>query len=275
MLISKFYSNNLINNKNKKSFSEYILNKINLTFLILFMICLYLFSNSNNLINSSKFEIFNEILVKNGFVIKNIEIKGKIHLNENEILKIISSYKNINIFSINIQKIYKEINNHSWVKEGTIEIVYPDTLKVFLTEKEPIAIWQNKFGNKLITKNGDIILEKNLNYFKKYLPIIIGENAHKNIYKILEILNLKKDFVKNVWSLTFVNERRWDLHFKQGLTIRLPSTNIKEAWQKVVSLNNNFNILNIGLTELDLRNPHQILGKIDVDKKLIFKKKKS
>ena len=52
-------------------------------------------------------------------------------------------------------------------------------------------------------------------------------------------------------------------------------TNIKEAWQKVVSLNNNFNILNIGLTELDLRNPHQILGKIDVDKKLIFKKKKS
>ena len=85
---------------------------------------------------------------------------------------------------------------------------------------------------------------------------------------------MEKEFVKNIWSLTFVNQRRWDLHFKQGLTVRLPSNNIKETWQKVVSINDNFNILNIGLTELDLRNPYQTLGKIDVDKKLIFKKKK-
>ena len=88
-----------------------------------------------------------------------------------------------------------------------------------------------------------------------------------------KIINSNKNFVNNIWSLTYVNERRWDVHFNQGLTIRLPSKNVKKAWEKVMSLVSNFNILNLGLTEIDLRNSNQILGKINVDKKLIFKKK--
>ena len=221
-----------------------------------------------------KFEFLNEFLVNNGFVIKNIEVKGTNHLNKNEVFKIISSYNKINIFSINFQKIYEEINKITWVKKGSIKIVYPNTIKVYLTEKEPIAILQNKFGNILISKSGNLILEKRLNLFKSHLPIVNGKNAHKNIGSIFEIINLNKYLAKNIWSLTFVNGRRWDIHFKQGLTIRLPHSNTKEAWQKVIYLNENFKILNIGLTEIDLRKPNQILGKINVDKKLIFEKRK-
>ena len=116
-------------------------------------------------------------------------------------------------------------------------------------------------------------IEKNLEEFKSYLPIIVGQNAHKNVHSILNILSTNKDFFKNIWSLTFVNERRWDVHFNQGLTIRLPSKNIENAWEKVVYLSENFNILSLGLTEIDLRNSNQIIGKIDIDKNLIFKKK--
>ena len=120
-----------------------------------------------------------------------------------------------------------------------------------------------------------MIFEKNLEKFKNYLPIIIGQNAHKNVHSILNILSTNKDFVKNIWSLTFVNERRWDVHFNQGLTIKLPSKNVKKAWEKVLYLDKKFNILNLGLTELDLRNSTQILGKINIDKNLIYKKKNS
>ena len=44
---------------------------------------------------------------------------------------------------------------------------------------------------------------------------------------------------------------------------------------QILYLNGTFNILNVDLTEIDLRNSNQILGKINVDKKLIFKKKTS
>ena len=75
--------------------------------------------------------------------------------------------------------------------------------------------------------------------------------------------------------MTFVNERRWDVHFNQGLTIRLPSKKVREAWQNVLFLHQKFNILNLGLTEIDLRNSKKIVAKINIDKKLIFKNKRS
>lgn len=225
---------------------------------------------------SIKFETLNKILINNGFKIQNVEINGLNHLNEEYILEIIRSYNHINIFSINLKKIYKEIKGNTWVKKGSIEIIYPNTIKIWLTEKKPIAIWQKKSGNYyLVTKIGEIILEKNLSNFKNNLPIIIGKNAHENVHSILKLLNSNKKLAKNIWSLSYINERRWDLHFKQGLTIRLPSKNIEKAWIKILYLNRTFDILNHDFTEVDLRNPNQILGKINIDKKLIFKKKNS
>ena len=275
MLISRTRKINFVNYKNKINLFENVHKKLIFIILFLFLTSYYLLSKTTNIFTESNLYFLNKILIKNGFIIKNIEILGDKHLDKNDIIKIISTYKNINIFNVNINNIYREIKNNTWIKKASIEIIYPNTIKILLTEKKPIAIWQNRYGNSLITKSGDLISEKNLEKFKSYLPIIIGQNAHKNVHSILNILSSNQDFVKNIWSLTFVNERRWDVHFNQGLTIRLPSENVKKAWEKVVYLNQKFNLLSLGLTEIDLRNTNQILGKININKQLIFKKKNS
>ncbi len=275
MLILRLYKSNFIKNKNKITFLENIHKKSIFIILFLLLTSFYFLSKTSNIFSVSKFNYINKLLINNGFIIKNIEILGLNYLDKDDITKIINTYKNVNIFNVNIKHIYKEIKNNTWIKNATIEIIYPNTIKILLTEKEPIAIWQNRYGNNLISKTGDMIFEKKLDNFKSYLPIIIGENANKNINSILNILNSNRDFVRNIWSMTFVNQRRWDIHFNQGLTIRLPSKNVKNAWEKIINLNKKFNILSISLTEIDLRNSNQILGKINIDKKLIFKKKNS
>ena len=260
---------------NKINLLENVHKKLICIILFLFLTSFYLLSKTTNISIESKLYFLNKMLINNGFIIKNIEILGINHLDKNEIIKIMSTYNNINIFNVNINNIYREIKNNTWINKASVEIIYPNTIKILLTEKKPIAIWQNRYGNSLITKNGDVISEKNLEKFKSYLPIIIGQNAHKNVHSILNILSSNKDFIKNIWSLTFVNERRWDVHFNQGLTIRLPSKNVKNSWEKIVHLNQKFNILSLDLTEIDLRSSRQILGKVNIDKNLIFKKKKS
>ena len=275
MLTSRLHKNKLINNKKGINILINSHKKFILINLFLFLTIFYLLSKTNNLFTKSKFDFFNQILINSGFTIKNIEVLGANHLDKDDIIKIVRTYNNVNIFKVNIKDIYRKIKNNTWIKKASIQVIYPNAIKILLTEKEPIAIWQNRYGNNLITKTGDVILEKNLEDFKVYLPIIIGDNANKNIHSILNIFSANKDFLKNIWSLTFVNERRWDIHFNQGLTIRLPSKNVKKAWEKVVHLEQNYNILSLGLTEIDLRNPYQILGKINVDKKLINKKKNS
>ena len=275
MLISRWSKSNFINYKISITILENAQKKLIFIILFLFFIGFYLASKTNNIFTESRFSFLDELLIDNGFIVKNIKILGVNHLEKEDIIKIISTHNNVNIFSINIKNIYREILNNTWIQKAFIQIIYPNTIKISITEKKPIAIWQNRYGNSLITKSGDVIFEKNLEKFKSTLPIIIGENAHKNVNLILNILNSNKYFAKNIWSLTFVNERRWDVHFMQGLTIRLPSKNIKKAWEKVMYLDQKFKILNIGLTEIDLRNPNQVLGKINIDKNLIFKKKNS
>ena len=275
MLISRFFTKTLVSDKKKRSVFENILSKIVLVLFVIILFFYYFFLDLNNNFRPLKFNFLNKILINNGFIIQNIKITGTNYLNQDDILKVIRTYNHVNIFSINLEKIYKEIKRNSWVKEGYIKIEYPDTIKIFITEKKPIAIWQNKNRYNLVTKKGEVILENNLNRFKNNLPIIIGSNAHKSVSAILKILNTNQKLSKNIWSLTFINERRWDLHFKQGLTIRLPSKKVEKAWQKITSLDKTYNILNLDLTEIDLRNSEQILGKINIDKKLIFKKKNS
>ena len=83
-------------------------------------------AKTTNIFTESKLYYLNKILINNGFIIKNIEILGVNHLDKNDIIKIISTYKDINIFRVNIKNIYKEIMNNTWIKKASIEVIYPN-----------------------------------------------------------------------------------------------------------------------------------------------------
>tara|TARA_B100001059_G_C17726363_1_gene523679 strand:- start:198 stop:1031 length:834 start_codon:yes stop_codon:yes gene_type:complete len=240
---------------------------------ILIMSCLSFYNEAKINYFKDRLKIIDQFLIKNGFRIKNIEIIGTQNLSRDYLKNIINKHNDVSIFNIELPLIYKNIVQNSWVKEGYIERVLPDTIKIKILEKKPVAIWQNKNGNQLVTLEGEIIANGNVNAFKNSFPIIRGHNAKENISSILKVLDTNKKLAKNIWSLSFINKRRWNLHFNQGLTVRLPSKDEFIAWEKIVKLQQDYNIVNLRLTEIDLRNPEQILGKINFDKKVVLKGK--
>ena len=213
-------------------------------------------------------------LANNGFSLKNVEITGMKHTNEKEFFEIFNNYKNSSIFSVDLSKIHREILKNNWVSQNYVERVLPDTIKIKIVENVPIAIWQNNIGNNIVTKDGKLLLNVDINKFKNKLPIINGNKANQNISSLLDILKSNEFLAREIWSLSFINMRRWDLHFKQGLVIRLPSENVNQAWKIASSLYEKYNILHLGLIEIDLRNTNQILGKINFDKEF-YKNRKS
>ena len=254
--------------------TQKVINLLLLFLSILFLIGWYFSDNINKSQVINKLEISNKFLIHNGFKVENIVIIGTHNLSEDYIKNIIKTYNNVNIFDVNLFTIYNKIIQNSWVKEAFIERELPNTIKVKIKENKPIAIWQKEKDNKLITASGDVIYHGDVHIFKNDFPIIKGNKSRENISSMLSILNTNKNLSKSIWSLTFINQRRWDLYFKQGLIVRLPVQNVSEAWNKIIKLQKDYNILNLRLTELDLRNPKQILGKINFDKKIISKRKK-
>ena len=255
-----------ITNKNTRSnFTVY--------FLTILIISLMLTTFLNNIDFEKYSKLLNNFLIKNGFTINNIQILGIKNIPKETIIKIVNNENKSNILNVNLLNIYNNLRNNDWVKELYIERVLPNTIKISIIEKEAIGIWQYEMSNKLITKNGEIIPTANINKFKIDLPIIHGNHANKNANSILKILETNKVLTKNIWSLDYINNRRWNLHFKQGIIVLLPSKGVLKAWNEIIKLQKNYDVLNLGLTELDLRNPNKILGKISVDKDLINHRK--
>jgi len=240
---------------------------------ILFLISWHSSNNKNKSQVINKLEISNKLLIHLGFKVENIVITGTHYLTKDYIKNIIKAHNNVNIFDVNLSTIYNKILQNSWVKEAYIERELPNTIKIKIKENKPIAIWQKEKDNKLVTASGDVIYHGNVQIFKNDFPIIKGRKSRENISSMLSILDTNKNLSKNIWSLTFINQRRWDLYFKQGLVVRMPAQNVNKAWNKIIKLQQNYNILNLRLTELDLRNPKQLLGKINFDKKIISKRK--
>ena len=267
--LDNFNRERVTNKNGKRTFNVLI-------FIILALISVFIiyFSNTNHIKHlKSAFKPFNNFLMNRGFTLQKVEISGIKNLARDNILKIVHSQNTSNIFDINLLKLYNELNSNTWVQSLHVERVLPDTIKIDIKEKQPIAILQNEKGNSLITKQGKIISYSNINKFKNDLPIICGDGSNKNAYSILQIMKRDKDFSKHIWSLNYINKRRWNLHFNQGLIILLPAKKIVDAWEKIVTLQKHYNILNLGLTEIDVRNPNLILGKVSFDKNLILNRK--
>ena len=275
LLLQKNTLNKNYINRNKKvdSFSKKII-KIFLIFTLLVLIMIFY----NKVTTNYKFYKFtnmmNETLIKNGFLIENIHITGNNILTKEDILSSFQDLKNKNIFNIDLLQIHKILLLNKWIKDLEIKRILPNTIKIKITEQKAIAIWQTKSGNKLITQKGNVILVKKVNDFKNQLPIMNGAEANQNTLKILKILNQNPQLYERIWSISYISKRRWDIRFKEGLKILLPKDDIEKAWLRIQHLQKNYNILELGLTEIDIRNKNQILGKVDIDKKIYLERKK-
>jgi len=275
LLLQKNTLNKNYINRNKKVdlYNKKII-KIFLIFTLLVLIMIFY----NKVTTNYKFYKFtnmmNETLIKNGFFIENIHITGNNILTKEDILSSFQDLKNKNIFNIDLLQIHKILLLNKWIKDLEIKRILPNTIKIKITEQKAIAIWQTKSGNKLITQKGNVILVKKVNDFKNQLPIINGAEANQNTLKILKVLKQNPQLYERIWSISYISKRRWDIHFKEGLKILLPKDDIEKAWLRIQHLQKNYNILELGLTEIDIRNKNQILGKVDIDKKIYLERKK-
>ena len=272
-MLKSIYKNNT-NRKMKR--------KITKTQLIILCLMLILFSVIFNLYNSNQyysklkivFDKTNALLINYEFILQNIYVTGNNNLQKEDILKIINVKEYKTIFDVNLLTIHNHLLMNKWVEAVKIERTLPNSIKIKIIEKKPIAIWQTKLGNKLIIKDGSIISNANIATFKNHLPIITGKSANTNAYLMLQILKKNPDLYNNIWSISYINKRRWNVHLKQGLIVLLPEKDVHATWTKIDFLQKKYKILNIGLTEIDIRNQDHIFAKINFDKELYLKRKK-
>lgn len=185
-----------------------------------------------------------------------IEVSGNQRVSSDEVKKVIlESSKDQPEFYI--QNLIDNIKTKlPWVHQIKITRSLPNQLNVTIVEFVPFAVWQNDGAKYLTNRDGDTVPYENSEEFSD-LVILSGKGANAHSRSLFNIFVIDPELSKNVFSATWVGDRRWDLRFENGLLVKLPEARIAEAWQRLIKINNTPGSLT-GLKIIDLRIPDKV-----------------
>tara|TARA_X000000950_G_C13828880_1_gene625220 strand:- start:551 stop:1207 length:657 start_codon:yes stop_codon:yes gene_type:complete len=177
--------------------------------------------HSQNTFVISKFNV-KKIIVENNFLLKDEDIKN-----------LLIPVYNQNLFFLKNIDVKKALLKNSFIESFNIKKKYPNTLKIRIFEKKPIALLFNDKKKFYLSERIDLIEFKNLPNYKD-LPYVYGnKDDFKIFYDNLKKINFPLDTIE---KYTLYETKRWDLETKNNKIIRLPTKKYIESLKSYLSL---------------------------------------
>ncbi len=150
-----------------------------------------------------------------------------------------------------------------WVFAALVERLWPETIRVRLIEREPLALWQTEGKNVVVDLTGTPLVGVDPADFTN-LPLISGTGAPQKAPAFLAALGRFPTLALRTRAAVYIGQRRWDLELVGPLLARLPETNVEESLERLTGLIRDNRILERSLAVVDLRVP----GRLILEKKM-------
>tara|TARA_B100001248_G_C27378192_1_gene455463 strand:- start:459 stop:1115 length:657 start_codon:yes stop_codon:yes gene_type:complete len=187
----------------------------------------------------SKFNL-KEILISNNSLVKEKDIKF-----------LLTPIYNKNLIFLKNSEIKKLLLEENFIESFKLKKKYPDTIKIEIFEKKPIAILINKKNKFYISKKIDLIEFKKLPNFQN-LPYIFGDK--ENFKKLFYNLNEINFPLKEIKKYTLYETGRWDLKTKNDKTIKLPVENYIKSLENYLNIRSKKDFKNFEVFDYRINN---------------------
>lgn len=145
------------------------------------------------------------------------------HVERKQLESVLENYGNESFISLPVERLKADLTALTWVSDVAIERTWPDTLKIKLIEKIPVAIW----NNSLMTEDGQLFNVSELDLDKQArdyaLPRLSGPNGQQldvlqNFQKLSKLLS---SYGIRAVSLTMRDNQALELGLPNGVQLRL------------------------------------------------------
>jgi len=162
------------------------------------------------------------------------------------------------IFGISLRELHERLSAIGWVDEVVVERQMPSTIRIVISERVPLALLQTEEGHRLIDHNGEMITGADPAAFG-HLTVVSGSHAASAAAPILNILQTEPELFAEVWAVSYQSGRRWDVHLRNGIRVRLPESDPRTAWSRLAVVDHVKHITERDLAVIDLRVPDQMV----------------
>ena len=196
-----------------------------------------------------------------GLTVRQLEVSGNTYLTPQAVSVAANIGEGEKIADLDLVAIRDRIEALGWVKSARVSRLLPDTIRVDVTERKPFALWQHEGLLRLIDAEGVEVTQEKLNRFAN-LPLVVGEGAPAHAADLQAMLKTEPEMAARIEASVRVGERRWDLKFTNGVTVRLPENDPAGAWAKLAQIERNQGILGRDIAALDMRLPDRLIVRL-------------
>ena len=163
---------------------------------------------------------------------------------------------NTRSYSVDLDVLKDRISSVPGVKISAVRRLPNGNIAVKVVLHRAVALWTD--GERFFPLSADgTIVNK---------PTDVRDDSHvvfrgKIPNNITEITNAAHNLVGDLDYMEWIENRRWNMHTKDGIIVMLPEDNPLSAIGTLVALNNNHNILNKQIQVIDMRDAARILVK--------------
>ncbi len=195
-----------------------------------------------------------------GFRVQEVMVSGRQQTDRKTLIRALNVSRGAPILAFDINAAKERLEVLPWVRASTIERMLPDTILISIVEREPLALWQKDGKLNLIDADGAVILTDGLESYAGLL-VVVGDGAEMQAAALLALLGTEPALMQQVRAATWVGDRRWNLHLRGGIDVRLPEDDALGAWQRLATYHRNHKVLDKNVTVLDLRIPDRLIVK--------------
>ncbi|MDC0449761.1 FtsQ-type POTRA domain-containing protein [Pelagibacteraceae bacterium] len=172
------------------------------------------------------------------FPIKKILIENTLVTNLPKLKSDLTFLISTSLLFLNEEKILITIKNYDFISNIQLKKKYPNTLKITIIEKIPLAIQTVDKKKYYVTGDNEKINFIDLKIYEN-LPSIFGNYKNFSIfYSDLEKNNFKTNEIK---AFYYFDIGRWDIVFKNEKIIKFPEKDYRDLLPKINSMINDNN----------------------------------
>jgi cell division protein FtsQ len=111
------------------------------------------------------------------FAIRHMEIAGTQHTSRADLDRVMGPYLGTNLFHLDIARLHRDLASLSWVSRVEIKKQLPDTLRVKIVERTPVALAEYGNGVAYVDEHGTPFAELSPAVGDPDLPLITGASG--------------------------------------------------------------------------------------------------
>jgi cell division protein FtsQ len=187
-----------------------------------------------------------------GFRISEIALSGDRQLSRSEVFATAGLTASSSLPFFDVSAARARLMAMPWIADATLRKFYPGKLEIEITEREAFARWQRDGKVFVIAADGAVLQPYDSVRFDR-LPLVVGVGAGKRAQEFIALIEQHPQIAQEMRAAVLVAERRWNLHLKNGIVVRLPEDDAAQALATLVKLDAERNLMSRDITVVDLR----------------------